>query len=159
MDDATSAKTLRWLIQHADDEHAAMADTPASELQRRLTQPDGSPWLAATLRKPPFSLLDDARAALVDGRASLAEITQWRLQCKQIVGQAAAREVFLAGVAGYFFALAAALLHHRRYLSSQPLAELREILIDLATVVDEPWSSFLSRAAFVEPEAGRAPPA
>ena len=32
---------------------------------------------------------------------------------------------------------------------------MRWILIDLATVVDEPWSSFLSRAAFAEPEGGK----
>jgi hypothetical protein len=152
IDDAQSAKSLRWLIQLEDTDRGWTANTPAAHLRQRLSEPDGAEWLAKRLRMPPFAPLPDAAAALVEGRASLREIEELRMRCKLITGQTATRDILLAGIAGYFFATAAALLHHHRYASSQPIDDLREILIDLATVLDEPWSSFLSQAAFAEPD-------
>src|SRR5262245_15329956 len=158
MDDAASAKSLRWLIQITNSERGLKPSTPSSILRQRLAELDGREWLEARLRMAPFALLGNPTAALVDGRASLAELEELRLRCKRITAQATSRDLLLAAVAGYFFAIGAALLHHRRYTSSQPIRELREILIDLATVADEPWSSFLSRAAFAEPQRGVATP-
>jgi hypothetical protein len=152
IDDAQSAKSLRWLIELADTDRGSTANTPAAHLRQRLSEPDGGEWLANRLRMPPFAPLPDATAALVEGQASLREIEELRMRCKLITGQTASRDMLLAGIAGYFFATGAALLHHHRYASSQPIGDLREILIDLATVVDEPWSSFLSRAAFADPD-------
>ena len=153
IDDAATAKSLRWLIQNVNAGSGSETSKPAAHLQNRLAQPDGGKWLAERLLMPPFAPLTNPGEALVEGRASLKELEELKQRCKEATGQATSHDVILAGVAGYFFAIGAALLHHQRYLSSQPIHELRQILIDLATVVDEPWSSFLSQAAFAEPTA------
>jgi len=121
------------------------------ETGRVAKQADGAAWLQACFARPPFAPLVDAGARLRYGSLALAELRALKDRAKAGFAPGQPHDSRLASIAAYFLAIAAALSHHQRCITSQPLVELRALLIDLATSVAEPWSSLLSEAAFVEP--------
>jgi hypothetical protein len=151
LDRATTAKSLRYLLNSAALGRASDTSAPLLHLKQRLEQADGAAWLEACFARPPFAPLDDAGARLRDGSFSLAELRALKERAKAGFAPGQPHDARLAAIAAYFLAIAAALSHHELRITSQPLAELRTLLIDLAASVAEPWSSFLSEAAFVEP--------
>jgi len=151
LDPSAAAKSLRFLLRSPSLGAAREPETPVLHLKQRLEQEDGGAWLRACLAKEPFAPLVDAERALTAGTLALAELEALKRRAKRGFGPEQPRELRLASIAAYFLAIAAALAHHRARLSSQPLADVRAILLDLATAIDEPWSSLLSAAAFVEP--------
>jgi hypothetical protein len=82
----------------------------------------------------------------------VAALRTFKDECKQTFRNGRELDPVLFAVAGYFLAIASALLHHRTAISTQPVRELRPLLIELATALPDPWSSLASRAAFVDSE-------
>lgn len=151
LDAAAAANSLRFLLRSPSLGSSREPDTPVLHLKQRLEQPDGAAWLRACLAKAPFAPLADAERALVAGPLPLAELEALKGRAKRGFGPEQPRELRLASIAAYFVAIAAALVHHRALVTSQPLAHARALLLDLATAIDEPWSSLLSAATLVEP--------
>jgi len=151
LDPTAAANSLRFLLRSPSLGSAREPDTPLLHLRQRLEQQDGAAWLRGCLAKPPFAPLADAERALVAGPLPLAELEALKGRAKRSFGPEQPRELRLASIAAYFLAIAAALKHHRACITGQPLDEVRALLLDLATAIDEPWSSLLSAATLVEP--------
>jgi hypothetical protein len=150
-DRAATVKSLRFLLNSAALDRPAESSTPIVHLEQRLEQPDGMAWLRSTFERPPFAPMKDAGSRLVAGSLTLAELRALKDRAKAGFSAEQPHEVRLASIAAYFFSIAGALRHHQVCITSQPAAELRVLLVDLAAAVAEPWSSLLSSAAFVEP--------
>lgn len=151
LDPSATARSLRFLLQSTARSNAAAAQMPMAHLKQRLEQPDGSAWLQASFARPPFPPIEDAGRALLDGSLPLERLRSLKDRAKAGFASQLALDIRIASVAAYFLAIAAALHHHRTCITSQPLADLRTLLIDFASAAEEPWSSFLSSAAFAEP--------
>jgi hypothetical protein len=152
LDASAAANSLRLLLNSASLGGDAKGSTPVVHLRQRLEQEDGAGWLEACLARPPFAPLADAARALIDGPVTLDELNALKERGKAGFAGSGARDERLASIAAYFLSIAAALKHHGRSITSQPLGELRTLLIDLAAAAAEPWSSLFSSAAFVEPQ-------
>jgi len=140
---------LRLVLQ-ATAQAANLRQSPLSHLLARLEEPDGRAWFERGLSGPPWTTVPGGAAAILGGTASLVALYAVKDHCKAAFRGGEDLDNVLTSVAGYFLAVAAALVHHGAVLSSQSRAELGPLLIDLATALPEPWSSLASRAAFVE---------
>jgi hypothetical protein len=93
-----------------------------------------------------------ARGVSVSGDATLSDLIEAKRRCT--LEEDAGLQGRLERLAGYFTVVAAALCHHRVLVCGRSLAELRPILIDLASVTEGSWSDLFARASAVEdPEA------
>lgn len=151
LDASATANSLRFLLKATSDSRTASSQLPINHLKQRLDQPDGNDWLQARLLQAPFAPLLDAGSALLNGTLSLDELRALKDRAKAGFAPQQPLDLRIASIAAYFLAIAAALAQHKVCITSQPPAELRSLLIDLAATVAEPWSSFLSSAAFVDP--------
>lgn len=151
LDRESTANSLRYLLNSAALGRTGESQSPLLHLKQRLEQADGAAWLEACFARAPFAPLRDAAARLRDGSLTLAELRALKDRAKAGFAPGQAHDLRLASILAYFLAIAAALGAHESCITSQPLAELRALLIDLAASIAEPWSSFLSEAAFVEP--------
>lgn len=128
------------------------AGLPVVALVDRLARPDGARWFEALLDGPLFAPFGAGGAAL---RGS-EPIELSRLEALKEGGKRrfrgagdGGRDAQFEGLLAYCFAVAGALRHHGRMIGSRSREQFDAILIELATAVPEPWSSFLSQAAFV----------
>ncbi len=120
---------------------------PVDALIDRVLAPGGPEWFRKALLGPPFTC-DPALAggqALLTGRVMLTQLVNLKE-----AGKAQARDVDqnarLAARAGYDLALAAALVHYGRMITTQRRSELALALGDLAEALPEPWAGFVNRA-------------
>ncbi len=114
-------------------------DSPAERLAERLSASDGEAWLERTLA----ALLGEGHSPddLRSGQLSLAELEIIKRRGKERFREGG--EALLVGTAGYFFAVAAAWVHHEAMICSQPRAELDAVLERLVEVAPPRWSELL----------------
>ena len=122
------------------------AKRPVDELIDRLLQTDGHRWLARNLEIWPIAAFGSPQTLMCEGQATLDQLDAIKGESKDLLSRAHDRDARLAAVMGYFFAVAAALAHHGRLISSRPRRELDPILQELAEVTPKPWSQMLARA-------------
>lgn len=149
---------------------------PIDRLIARLEADDGVHWLSAALTEIPIDVVapgtwfarsgsgltahdvfigrgqvESLKAGDSGGSSSaeqhLATLRAVKHRCKQIVSNPRNEEQMLVGTLGYFLSVAAGALHHRVQLSSRPADELDAALLDLASVLPEPWSDLMNAAA------------
>jgi len=119
---------------------------PVDALIDRLGAADGMAWFTRFLASGPLAETGDAESAILDGAAQLDQLGAIKERSKELLADAIAEDDRLAGLAGYFLTIAAGLAHHGANLSSRSLADLRPVLLDLASVCPEAWSRLLTRA-------------
>ena len=122
---------------------------PVDDLVDRLSEPDGAEWLIRALEDKALGGRGSAVEQLAEGRATIDQLAEVKDRSQRLLRTGPDQDTLLAGIAGYFFALAAALLHHGRALSSRSRDELDPVLLDLATVAPSPFSEMLSDATLV----------
>jgi len=149
---------------------------PIDRLIARLEADDGVHWLASALTEIPIVVaapgtwfarsgsgltahdvfigsgpVESRKADRPGGRPPaeqhLATLRAIKHRCKQIVSSPRNEEQMLVGTLGYFLTVAAGALHHRVQLSSRPADELDAALLDLASVLPEPWCDLMNAAA------------
>jgi hypothetical protein len=118
---------------------------PVDDLIDRLGAADGATWLEGALERV-LGDLGSAREQLVEGRATIAQLASVKEHSQTLLRAGPDADSRLAGIAGYFLALAAALRHHGHALSSRGRDELDAVLLDLATAAPSPFSELLSGA-------------
>ena len=96
---------------------------------------------------PTRRLLGRPLQALAGGGASLAELAEAKNRCKA-TPQRGMRER-LEHLAGYFTAVAAALVHHRTRITTRTREDLEPVLLDLPASTVSPWSELFGRASSV----------
>jgi hypothetical protein len=121
---------------------------PIDQLIDRLDDA-GMPWLLAALASGPLEGMGAPEAVLAAGRSSVEDLGIVKKRSKALLRTNG--EQRLAGIAGYFLALAAGLRDHGVLLTSRSVEELRPLLIDLASALDGPLQTLLVEAARVEP--------
>mgnify|MGYP001252750101 CR=1 FL=1 len=119
----------------------------ADDLVDELEQCDGARWLESQFRRAPFAELPRVSAALLNGEAGVDAMKALKERAKEIVKKPASREAYLAGLAAYYLAIAAALVHHRTRITRQSAHELEHVLQELAAVTPLPWSELLANGA------------
>ncbi|MBX3409411.1 MAG: hypothetical protein KF859_05945 [Phycisphaeraceae bacterium] len=120
----------------------------ADHLIERLDSPAADRWIAGIIRRPPFDQLADPVASLTQHDAPLADIIILKTRGKEIVkGSPGVLETYEAGLAAYYFGLAAALAHHHTLLTRTPVPEIHALMIELAAVSPKPWSDLFTEAA------------
>lgn len=124
---------------------------PIDDLIDRLDEPDGARWLERVLTARSADVNAALTPALSSPQTNLALLKAVKERGKTLVKETASGESRLEGLAIYFLALAAALVHHQRLISRQRMAEVRDVMLDLAAVAPTPWSDLLTRAAAIEP--------
>jgi hypothetical protein len=120
----------------------------ADHLIERLESPTADRWVASIIRRPPFDQLADPVASLTQPGAPLADIIILKSRGKEIVKSSpGVLETYEAGLAAYYFGLAAALAHYRTLLTRTPVPEIHALMIELAAVSPKPWSELFTDAA------------
>jgi len=122
---------------------------PLDDLVDRIGQPDGRAWLQTALRRHEKSL-PTSMQSLLDGAAPLAQMQRAKELSKSMIAGAENRELSLAALSVYCLAVAAALVHHGRLISSQSRDEWDILFVDLADVMPVPWRDLLMQAALRE---------
>lgn len=120
---------------------------PIDRLIDRLSQPDAFLWLEKNLLSGPAGAFGDPLVYLVEGKATLDQLIAIKQTSKSLLGASPGDEANLTALAGYFFAVAAALVHHQTVICSRPRDEMTTALLDLAAVAAEPWATLLSDAS------------
>jgi hypothetical protein len=135
---------------------------PVDELIEFLLSTTEPGWLERALNNGPCREAGECRAVLLDGRSTLDQLRDIKDRSKRLIKSAGSHEERMAGIAGYLFAVAAAIVRHRQLIATRPKRELRPVLLDLATAVPDPWSAVLGKAAFaldeLAPESDDSPP-
>ena len=103
--------------------------------------------LTQLLEAGPFRGMGSAERLLLEGESSLEEWSEIKERSKLIAKQAATADERLAGMAGYFVSIAAALHHHQVLLTTRDRETLEPSLLDLADACQEPFKALLSSAA------------
>lgn len=119
---------------------------PLDRLIERMTGASSVSWMLEQLRNPPIQMAD-IEASFVRGKVGLAGLDQIKERCKLAALTNTDANMRLAATGGYYLAIASAALNFRRLITSQPREEVGTALADLSTVMPEPWSTFLARAA------------
>ena len=127
----------------------ADARRPIDRLIDRLASSGGTLWLVEGLRMPQCGFGPDPEGGLVHGRLALPVLDAAKERCKQAAFTDTDSNVRLIATGGYYFAIAAAAVHHNRLITSLPHEELCNALLDLGAVVQEPWALLLGRAALL----------
>lgn len=120
-------------------------------VQSRLTRPDGSTWLAATAgiagSWDPAQIDDNP---LITGDLALEDVKRMKNQGKELHHSSSDPDTHARAFLTYFLALAAARLHCAVELTRRDPEDVTVILLDLAEVLPEPWSSLASRGAMAD---------
>jgi len=120
---------------------------PVDALIDKLLTPGGTDWLRRALSGPPFTC-DPALAggqALLSGRVMLTQLMNLK-EASKSQARDSDQNSRLAARAGYDLALAAALVHYGRLITSQRKSELAMALGDLAEALPEPWAGLVDTA-------------
>jgi hypothetical protein len=120
---------------------------PVDRLIRRLSATDGAAWLDSALGWGPMQGMASPRDVLLGGGADLDLLKRIKERGKAIVKSAVSNDEQVAGLAGYFFAVAAALRWHGTLIANRAPGEVAEILLDVAAVAPQPYQDLLSQAA------------
>ncbi len=128
---------------------------PVERLIERLVAPDGAGWFDLQTRTPIMSSCGDPAAGLVRGAWGLVQVDRFKDACKLKALTDPDTSARLTALAAYFIAIASAIVHHRRLITSQSPRELEEVLAELAGATPEPWSGLFAQAVVELNAAGR----
>lgn len=128
---------------------------PVDRLIERLAAPDGPGWFDLQTRTPTMSAGGDPAAGLARGAWGLVQVDRFKDTCKLKALTDPDTSARLTALAAYFIAIASAIVHHRRLITSQPPKELEEVLAELAGVTPEPWSGLFAQAVVELNSVGR----
>ena len=137
------------LVQEMLRMGVADARRPIDRLIDRLGVPGGTLWLVDGFRLPLCGFGADPEDGLVRGRLPLVALDAAKERCKQAAFTNPDANARLIATGGYYFAIAAAAVHHNRLITSLPHEELCNALLDLGAAVQEPWALLLGRAALL----------
>ncbi len=123
---------------------------PVDDLIDRLRQPDAAAWMDEALRSGPIA--DDGApvALLVEGTATAEDLAVIKERSKTLLHTSGTGSQRLAGVAGYFLSIAAALRHHGVLITARSRDEVDPVLLDLAEAAPAPYGDMLSAATLAE---------
>lgn len=118
---------------------------PSDKLIDRLAAADAHDWLAQALASDRIA---GAKAdTIASGAWSIVDLDALKNRSKALTLSESDPNSRLAALAGYYLAIAAAIVHHQRLISSQPKAELASLFADLGATAPEPWATLLGKAA------------
>jgi len=120
---------------------------PVDALIDRVLAPGGPEWFRRILAGPPFTC-DPGLAggqSLLSGRVMLTQLVNLK-EASKSQARDSDQNSRLAARAGYDLALAAALVHYGRMITTQRRSELALSLTDLAEALPEPWAGFVRTA-------------
>ncbi|MEQ8850759.1 MAG: hypothetical protein RIB32_03140 [Phycisphaerales bacterium] len=120
---------------------------PVAEVIDRLRGADGDAWLRLTLERGPVRDAGVEPRRLLDPDVTVADLERVKDASKRVMGRAETKNDVLSATLAYFLAIAAALTHHGRLITSQRRDLVDDALIDLADAAPEPWSDLLQSAA------------
>ena len=120
---------------------------PIDSLTERLDQSDGAAWLESALTRGPIGGVGDATALIIEGGATVEDLMAIKERSKLGYASAGNEDERRIVLLAYFLAVAAALLHHDRLITSQPRESVNEMLIDLGGSLPATWAAFAERAA------------
>jgi len=113
-----------------------------------MSGPDGGRWFLGIVEAGPAAAFGPPMARLLEGRVERAELIAIKEKSKRIFSDAAeGEEGRLAGLAAYFLAVAAALVHRGETISSRGGDDLETVFLDLAAAAPEPWAGLFRGAA------------
>ncbi len=118
---------------------------PSDKLIDRLAAADAHDWLAQSLASD--RIAGAASHSIASGGWSISDLDALKNRCKALTLSEADAAARLGALAGYYLAIAAAIVHHQRLISSQPKAELASLFADLGSAAPEPWATLLGKAA------------
>jgi hypothetical protein len=139
-DGLTPADASRLLRLGMNDERR-----PIDDLIDYLNEAPTKDRLTGLLSHETFGL-EEPHKDLVDGQASAERLRDVKDMSKVLYKRGKNREERMTGMAGYFLSVAAALAHHQQRICSRNREELDQLLLDLAEVAPDPWSTLLNQA-------------
>jgi len=119
----------------------------ADDLVEHLETHDAITWLNGIWALPPLSKLTLNSEGLLAGKASLAALNTIKDQGKEMVKHPLDRAGYMTGLTVYYMAIAAALSHHGVSITRTPREELKQILIEIASVCPAKWRELFEQAA------------
>lgn len=119
---------------------------PIDDLADRLAEPGSSSWLDSMLEIGTTASIGQPRSVLITG-APVELLARIKDEGKRRYRAAETADGRLGGLALYFVAIAAALVHHRTNICSRSPDVLHGALVDLASAAPGAWSDLLTRAA------------
>ena len=122
----------------------ARPERTVDKLLFKLREPGGESWVLGELRSR-FAI-DRPLERLVSGEVSLERLIEIKEQSKRIFQPRDFKEAILAGVAGYFLSVAAALTHYGTLISTQGRDRVDPVLVDLERALSRPWRELLRSA-------------
>lgn len=120
---------------------------PVDHLIDRLHEPDGPEWWQRAIESNCTAVCGPNPDDLLEGRATLDQLTAFIKSCSQRAKSAMNLETKLLAAAGYFVAVAAGLAYHETLICSRSRDELAPILRELAEITPKAWASLLRSAS------------
>lgn len=124
----------------------AQKQRPVDRLLDRLVAVDGGEWFEAAVSEEPFRTVFADPAAVCTGPVEQLELRQLKSKGKRMCGPDRGPEDRLRGTLAYMTSVAAGLVHHDAYLSSQPPETIAPVLTDLSGAVSGAWSDLFANA-------------
>ncbi len=122
-------------------------ERPIDQLMDRLNQPDGLNWLDLQLSEEPISMFGSPKQLLVKGDITLDQLKKIKQQSKKLLSSHPDYSSRMQATIGYFFSIAASLLHHQTLLSNRKREEIKAAMDDLSAITSDPWSDFFKSAS------------
>jgi hypothetical protein len=124
---------------------------PIDSLTERLDQADGAAWLGSALERSPIGKIGDPKAVIIYGDASVDDLMMIKENSKRGYAEAQDEDQRHRVLLAYFLAVAAALVHHERLITSQPRESVNEMLTDLGGSLPGQWAAITEQAALKPP--------
>lgn len=128
-------------------------DRPIDLLIDRLNQPDGQNWLDVQLSENPISKFGAPQQLFVKGEITLDQLQQIKSDCKKLLSTHHDNLSRMQATIGYFFSIAASLLHYNKLISNRKREEIKAAMNDLSAITSDPWPEFFKSAAENTPTA------
>lgn len=119
---------------------------PIDALILRLEEPRGLTWLELVHQGGMMAPVGFFEKLGKDGEASLPELKGLKDRGNKLLKDPTNHEAFLAGMWGYFLAIAAAMALHHTWITGQEPERLAPILGKLEAASPEPWRQLFARA-------------
>jgi len=140
--DELEHNTARHLLELCEQR----SGTPAARLMTRLARDDGADWASRELRSFTTDEGANGLAILLEGAGGLTAAKTLKRAGKRGMKESADAAAEARAVLLYLSAVASALAHHNRLISSRKPSVLVELFMDLAEVLDGPLRPVFERA-------------
>lgn len=122
---------------------------PVDDLIERLERSDAEQWFGGAVSRLQ-SWVDFPLEGAITGALTLDQAEELKDASKRRMVRESSADARLAGLLGYFVAVAVALAHHGRLIASRSREEVDHALVDLADGCPQPWRALLQDAALRE---------